>query len=514
MAKISKSKSNKTPVVAVMGHVDHGKTSLLDVIRNSSIQESEVGGITQNTRAHQIGVGDAKITFLDTPGHEAFTEMRSRGAKVTDMVMLVVAADDGVQPQTVESIKFAKESKVPIIVAINKIDLPGANPSKVKQELSQYDVLVEEFGGDTLVVEVSAKQKKNIDELLETILLQAEVMELSERKVAQGTAEAVILESTLDETKGPISLVLIKAGEIKIGDYIVYPGKATTIRSIQDEFGKTGGIFREGDPAWIIGLDDVLKTGELILFEKDQKKARELAGSFEKIILKEEKEEVTEELEELDILAQMFGSQEKEDNTKYLQVVLKTDTQGTLEAVREKLNELDHEDVKINILSDGTGKITEKDVLTAKNAKGIVIGFQVLIPGDVQIVAKRERVLVKNYEIIYQLLEEVEMVLESMLTLEEEIVEVAKAQVKQVFVLSDGSKVAGSKVTKGTVIKGYKCFVMRGDEEIGNGKIISLKQLKKEVKEVKKEQECGIIIEPEIDVQEGDEVVCYKIEKS
>ncbi|HEX9804429.1 MAG TPA: hypothetical protein VGA67_02005, partial [Candidatus Dojkabacteria bacterium] len=297
-------------------------------------------------------------------------------------------------------------------------------------------------------------------------------------------------------------------------DYIVYPGKATTIRSIQDEFGKTGGIFREGDPAWIIGLDDVLKTGELILFEKDQKKARELAGSFEKIILKEEKEEVTEELEELDILAQMFGSQEKEDNTKYLQVVLKTDTQGTLEAVREKLNELDHEDVKINILSDGTGKITEKDVLTAKNAKGIVIGFQVLIPGDVQIVAKRERVLVKNYEIIYQLLEEVEMVLESMLTLEEEIVEVAKAQVKQVFVLSDGSKVAGSKVTKGTVIKGYKCFVMRGDEEIGNGKIISLKQLKKEVKEVKKEQECGIIIEPEIDVQEGDEVVCYKIEKS
>lgn len=515
--KKSQVKLNKTPVVAVMGHVDHGKTSLLDTIRGTSVVDGEAGGITQNTRAHQIIHNGQKITFLDTPGHEAFKEMRSRGAKVTDMVLLVVAGDDGVQPQTKESIKFAKESKAPIVVAINKMDLPSAKSAKVKQELSQYDVLVEEFGGDVMVVEVSAKTNKNIDELLETILLQAEVLELKEQKPVQGTAEAVVLESTLDEKRGPLSLILMKSGETKIGDYIVYPpGKSKTIRAIQNEFRGNIEVAKEGDPVWITGCDDVIATGEQILFESSAKKAELLAKQFSVVTVAEEvgEETLTEQLEGIDLLTQMLNTKTEDDNVKYLKLVLRTDTQGTLEAVEEKLKTLGDDEVKVKILKSGTGNINEKDVLTAKNAKGIVIGFQVVYPRDAEMIAKREKVLVRNYEIIYQLIEEVQVVLESMLTPEEEIVEIARSQVKQVFTLTDGKIVAGSKVLKGLVIKGYKCFVLRGEEEIGNGKIVSLRHLKSEVKEVKKDQECGIIIEPVIDIQEGDEIICYKVEKS
>lgn len=520
MTKANKAKTSllaRTPVVAVMGHVDHGKTSLLDAIRGTDVQTGEVGGITQNTRAHQIEYNGQKITFIDTPGHEAFKDMRSRGAKVTDIVVLVVAADDGVQPQTKESIKFAKASKTPIIVAINKIDLPGAKSAKVKQELSQFDVLVEDFGGDVMVVEVSAKTGKNIDSLLESIILQAEVMEIKETKTVQGIAEAVVLESTLDKQRGPITLALVKSGEFEIGDYVIYPpGKYKSIRSLNNEFGKRVETAKEGDPIWIVGCDDVIATGEQILLENDMKKAIQLAKIFDvpAKVVEEVEAEIKEEIDGLAFLTQMLDEKEVTDSVKYLKIVLKTDTQGTLEAVKQKLEELGDDFVKVKVLQEGTGAITEKDVLRAKNTKGIVIGFQTEYPTSVEMIAKREKVLVRNYEIIYKLIEEVEAVLHSMLDPVEEIVEVARASVKQVFALSDGKKVAGCKVTKGLVIKGYKCFVLRGEEEIANGRIVSLKHLRNEVKEVKKEQECGIIMEPAVEFEVADEIVCYKVEKS
>ncbi len=514
----------RTPIIAVMGHVDHGKTSILDVIRNTNVQGGEEGGITQNTRAHQIEHNGQKITFIDTPGHEAFSEMRSRGARVTDIVLLVVAADDGVQPQTLESIKFAKEAKVPMMVAINKMDLPGANPDKVKQELSQHDVLVEQFGGDVMTVEVSAVKKTGIDELLESILLQAEILELKKNKVAQGLAEAFVLESTLHEAKGPLSLILLKAGEIKVGDYVVYQGGCDKIRAIMDENFRSMENAQEGDPVWLIGVSDTLPTGEVLLFESDLKSGKALSDKFaeepteEIAMIEEVKEKSDEEGDDEDsnlaLLAELLGEQQEEDDIKYLNIVLKTDTQGTLEAVAQKLNSLGDDEVKVNILSSGTGIITEKDILTAKNSKGIVVGFQTQLPADAELVAKRERVLVRNYSIIYKLLEEVEVVLDSMLEPEEEIVEVARAEVRQVFELTNGDKVAGSRVEKGNVIRGYKCFVMRGDEEIGSGKIVSLKQKKDDVKEIKKGQECGIIIEPAIDVEAGDIIICYKLERA
>lgn len=517
--KEQKIKISRTPVISVMGHVDHGKTTLLDTIRGANIAASEEGGITQNTRAHQIEYKGQKLTFLDTPGHEAFSDMRSRGARFTDIVLLVVAADDGVQPQTKESIKFAKASKSTLIVAINKIDMPGANPAKVKQALANNDVLVEEFGGDVLSVEISAKLKKGIDELLDTILLQAEILELKKNKVTQGKAEAVVLESTLHKTRGAVALVLIRGGGIEKGDFVVSSHGVSKIRGLINEFGKEIDAAQEGDPVTIIGIDKVISTGEQLLFVDDLDQAQKLFKEMQRQepveLVKEIEEEIASgEEDNLGLLAQLLDTNTEKKETKFLKVVVKTDTQGTLEALIQKLNEIgDLDDVKIKILSSGTGAITEKDVLTAKNSGGLVIGFQTEMSGDVELIAKREKVLVRNYTIIYKLIEEIEAVLNSMLDPEEEIVEVSRAEIKKIFVLSNGEKVFGSRVLKGNVIKGYKCLVMRGEEEVGNGKIISLKQNKADVKEVKKEQECGIIIEPDIEASEGDIIVCYKIEK-
>ena len=526
MAKKSpnKTKLERTPIVAVMGHVDHGKTSILDAIRKTNVQEKEAGGITQNTRAHQIVHNGQKITFIDTPGHEAFSEMRSRGAQVTDIVLIVIAADDGIQPQTRESIEFAKKSKVPMIIVINKIDLTSANVKKVKQSLLQYDIQIEEFGGDVLLVEVSAKQKKNLDELLDTIILQAELLELKTSKVAQGLAEAFVLESTLDSKKGPSSLIIVKAGTITIGDFIIHSKGFSKIRALITDDKNSIQSATEGDTIMLIGLDEVLPTGEVLLFEKTQKASELLYKKFstteEPIIVPPEKEEVVKEKsdeeekdENLEFLSQLLNDQEKSADVKHLNIVLKTDTQGTLEAVTEKLNELSDDEVIVNILHSGTGNISERDILTAKDSKGIVIGFQINIPTDVVSISKREKVLLRNYEIIYTLLEEVNVVVESMKTSNEEITEIARSKIKKVFILSNGKSVAGCKITKGTIRKGYKCFILRDDEEIGDGRIVSLKHNKKEVKEMKKDHECGIIIEPSVEFEKGDEIVCYKKEK-
>ncbi len=507
----------RVPVVAVMGHVDHGKTSLLDRIRGTRVQAGEAGGITQNTRAHMVSLAGVlktptyqNITFIDTPGHEAFPEMRKRGARVADIVMLVVAADDGVQPQTKQSAEFIKEAGLPVVIACNKMDLPGANPDKVKQELSQIGILVEEYGGEAILVPVSAQTGEGIEQLLEAIELVAQVAELKDREPAQGTAEGFVLETQLHKDLGPLALVIIKAGQIKTQDYLYADGAVHKIRATLDEQQKRTPLAKQGQPTWLIGLESVLAVGQNVLVFDDLKQAQQLLKVTE--VAEATAEPTIEEvLEDADILGQLLGVKEDLENQETkLKVVLKADTQGTLEAIIGKLKELSFENAKVEVFSASTGSITEKDIAETKAIKGIVLGFQVKIDAQAEVLAKRERVLVRTYDIIYNLIDEVDAVIKSMLQPEEEIEEVARAKVKQVFTLSDGKVVAGCEVTKGTVIRGYKAFVERAGEEVAEGKIISLKYLKNDVKEAKKGTECGIILEPNIELQTGDEVVCFK----
>lgn len=519
-----KKKQNKydikrTPIVAVMGHVDHGKTSLLDAIRGTDVTSGEIGGITQNTRAHQIDYQGQKISFIDTPGHEAFSSMRSRGAKVTDIVLLVVAADDGVQPQTKESIAFAKESNVPIIVAINKIDIPGKNLNKLKQELSSAGLEIEEYGGSVIVNEVSAIKKAGINELLESILATAELQEIQKVDAPQGMqGTAFILESVLDKALGPVSLVLVKSGEVKQGSYVIHEQGYSKIRTLMNENGEQLATAEQGDPINIIGIDNVLPTGSYINIVADEKTAKQLSKEIqlgERDLLEAEKES-EEPVEENDLafLADLLADAKTEDEIKFLNVVLKTDSQGTLEAATHELVNLNDEEVQIKVIDSGVGPITERDVQTAKAARAVVLGFQVDVPKKVSDLAQKDRVLVRSYDIIYEMVDEIADAMNSMADPILEKVEVARARVKQVFVLSNKSIVAGCEVVKGTVVKGYRIFIDREGTEMADAKITQLRQNKNEVKEVKKGQDCGILFEPSYaDLAAGDEIVCYKIEK-
>ena len=510
----SKTNLQRTPVIAVMGHVDHGKTTLLDTIRETHVQASEAGGITQNTRAHQIIFQGQKITFIDTPGHEAFSNMRSRGAKVTDIVLLVVAADDGVQPQTKESINFAKQQNVPVIVALNKIDVPGKNLLKLKQELTTAGLLLEEYGGEVMLVEISALKNQNTDELLERILLLAEMSELKLDKPQGVLGRLFVLESTLDNRRGPVALCINKSGRISVGDYIVHNEESFKIRQLLDAEQIPIDSCEQSDPFWISGLDKVLKTGDLLNVVENEKQAKELIKKFKDSVREALAERAEEgEISDLDLLSSLITADETEQNIKYVNVVIKTDAQGTLEAVKEQLESLNDDLVKVKVLRASTGNINEEDVLTAKAAKGIVIGFQVEVDKHVAEVARKERVLIRNYEIIYTLIEELADVMDSLLEPEEEEVEIARALVKKVFTLTNGQVVAGSEVIKGNFIRGSRVYVQRGDERVGDGKVTSLKVLKSEMKEVKKGAECGILIEPSVKVEEGDFIVSFKIEK-
>ncbi|MFQ5492944.1 MAG: translation initiation factor IF-2 [Candidatus Dojkabacteria bacterium] len=527
--KVQKKKEfsiGRTPIVAVMGHVDHGKTSLLDAIRGTSVQESEAGGITQNTRAHQIEYNGQKISFIDTPGHEAFSDMRSRGAKVTDMVLLVVAADDGVQPQTKESIKFAQASNVPVVVAINKIDKPGKKLAKLKQELASAGLELEEFGGDTLVNEVSAIEKKGLSELLESILLVAELEEIKPETAPAGRlSTAFVLEASLDKNLGPVALMLVKSGRFTEGNYVVHATGYAKVRALLDENQEKLDEAQQSDPVYVIGLKEVLATGEIVNIVENEKQAKALLkevlqGEAELLEEQPEKQEESEDLEQpteeqdLEMLSQLLSAAQSEKEIKYLNLVLKTGSQGTLEVIKKELGELDDNEVKIKLISEGIGPITEKDVTAAKAAHGIVIGFQVEIPKKLQKLSLKEKVLVRNYEVIYELIDEMSDALDSMSDPVIEKVEVARAKVKKVFVLTDGNAVAGCEVAKGTVIKGYKAFVERDEVEMAVGKITSLKQNKNEVKEVKKGQDCGILLEPNYkELEEGDFIVLFKEEK-
>lgn len=505
----------RTPIIAVMGHVNHGKTSLLDVIRKTKVADTEAGGITQNTRAHQIDYDGYKLTFIDTPGHEAFSEMRSRGAKVTDIVLLVVAVDDGVQPQTKESINFAKKAGVPIVVAINKIDITGKAPDKLKQELTSAGLMLEEYGGDVLVTEVSARKEINIDGLLDNLLLVAELHNLKKQNPPEGAvAQGFVLESNLDKNLGPVALVIIQSGSIENRNYLVHNGKIDRVRTLLDENQNKLDLAQEGDPVWVTGLKDVLGTGEMLMFYKEEKQAKLHPTPSSPVILNEDNPDQEINADE-DLLASLINSAKTEEEIKYLNVVLKTSTAGTMEAVTEQLENLDSEKVKVKVILSGVGKVSEKDIQSAKVAHGIVIGFQVEPEKSISDIAEKERILLKNYEVIYEMLDELGEVLDSMEEPVYEEVEVAKAKVKQVFVLSNTKQVAGCIVEKGNVVKGYKIYILREGVRLEDeAKIIGLKKLKNEVKEVKKGEECGIMLDPNIEIKENDEIVCYKQERA
>lgn len=508
-----KEKVLRQPVVTVMGHVDHGKTSFLDAIRGTKVADKEAGGITQNTRAHEVSTKSGfKITFIDTPGHEAFSKMRERGSRVTDFVLLIVAADDGVQPQTKESISFAKKQNVPIIVAINKIDLKGINLQKIKTELSSFGVTVEEYGGETLCFPISAKEKIGLEELLSGIELLAQMSELTPASVNPLTlGEAFVLESSLDKQIGNVALCVLKAGKLHGREIGCSGEQIFKVRAYLDHNQKNISEVNESQPFWVTGLRSTLETGSTVYFCLTEENAKKF------LVQKEvQNAEAAENSNAESLFAQLLLKREEVKmglDKKELNVIVKASTKGTLEAIISKLESMSSDMAKINILDSGTGDVTEAEIGRAKLARGIVVTFQLPTPQNLVALAQKEKVLVRNYEVIYEMFDEVQEVLNS---LEEPIIEeieIAKAKVKKIFVLSDESIVAGSEVVTGIMIKGYKVKVLRSNQEVGRGKILSLRSQKSEVKEVKKGLDCGIVIEPRIEgIEEGDEIVAYKVE--
>lgn len=497
-----------------MGHVDHGKTSFLDAVRGARVADKEAGGITQNTRVHEVETKSGfKITFIDTPGHEAFSNMRARGAKVTDFVLLMVAADDGIQPQTKESIKFAKDNGVPIIVAINKIDLPGVDLNKIKAELGSFDVQIEEYGGDVLTFEISAKQKKGLDELLEGIELMSEINELKPNSVREGAiAEAFVLESMLGKHIGYNAMCVLKSGDLDDRYFGVTKQTHFKVRAYMNEDKKGLKQVHESQPFVVSGLNQDLKTGDSIFFVKTEDEAKEFLES-----LKEEVE-VTEASGETDageLFAKMLQKREEKKSgkdQKQLPIILKTSTQGTLEAATEQLESLENEESRVKVISSGTGAVTEDDLNMASVSGGIVMAFQTEVPKKIIDIARRDKIILRQYEIIYNMIDEVSDVLDGIGSNFEEKVELGEATIKQIFELSNGKHVAGAVVNDGVFKRGYKVFVERDGEEIAEATLTSLRMGKEEVKEVKKGKDCGMIFSPDLDnLEEGDSIVAFKI---
>lgn len=519
MAKTSKienklnTNSFRAPVVTIMGHVDHGKTTLLDYIRKTNIAEREFGGITQHVRAYQINFEGRPITFIDTPGHEAFFAMRERGAKITDIVILVIAADDGVMPQTKEVINLWKKMGTQLIVAINKIDAPGANIDKVKRELSIEGVLVEGYGGNIPFVEVSAKNGTNIDKLLELINLVTEINELDkfvELSNADFTSEAIVLESYMDKSLGPVATVIIKSGNVKRGEFAVGGSIYGKIRAILNDANKTIDSAVESMPVKIIGIPKVLEVGEIIRTYVLENKAREV--SKEKSF-NEQKQEVKEKFSKSN-LASFFNQQDNTEDIKKLNLIIVADAKGSLEAILHSLNKIEVPGVELKILESRTGNINQGDIDTAKLRGGIILAFNIKVDPKISKLAEDSGVLLREYKIIYEMFEEIEGAMLGLVapTSEEEIV--GEGTVLQIFQLSDGKYVTGTRVTKGKIVKGYQIYVTRKGERVHEGKISSLKHNKDEVKEVTLGMDCGIIIEPNIELQTADKIFVYKVVKS
>mgnify|MGYP000194558969 FL=1 len=493
----------RAPVVTVMGHVDHGKTSLLDYIRKAKVAAGEAGGITQHIGAYHVETERGMVTFLDTPGHAAFTSMRARGAKATDIVILVVAADDGVMPQTKEAIQHAKAAGVPLVVAVNKIDKPEADPDRVRNELSQYDVISEEWGGDTQFVPVSAKTGSGIDDLLEAILNQAELLELT--AVREGLASGVVIESRLDKGRGPVASILVQEGTLKQGDIVLCGFEYGRVRAMRDENGQEVKVAGPSIPVEILGLSGVPAAGDEVTVVKDERKAREVAlyrqGKFREVKLARQQKSKLEN---------MFANMAEGDVSE-LNIVLKADVQGSVEAINESLMKLSTDEVKVKIIGSGVGGITETDVTLAAASSAIIIGFNVRADGSARKLVEDEGLDLRYYSIIYELLDEVKQAMTGMLAPEFKQQIIGLAQVRDVFRSPKFGAIAGCMVTEGIIKRNAPIRVLRDNVVIYEGELESLRRFKDDVSEVRQGFECGIGVKNYNDVREGDQIEVFEV---
>ncbi len=496
----------RPPVVTIMGHVDHGKTTLLDAIRSSNLVDKESGGITQHIGAYRVLFNNRAITFVDTPGHEAFTQLRARGAKVTDIVILVVAADDGVMPQTREAISHAKAANVPIIVAINKIDKAEANIDRVKQQLSKEGLLVEDWGGQTISVEVSAKEKKNLADLLEMIILLADVIEVKANPRVE--AQGVVLEARLDPKKGPIATIIIQHGVLIGGSSFISGTTSGKVRALFDEHGKTLKRAEPGMPVEVLGFTSVPVAGDFFQVVPDGETAKKIVAYR----LSKVKKEVPVRPERI-TLDELFKKIEQGE-AKELSLIVRADVQGSVEVLRDILPPLSSEEVKIRIIHQGTGNITESDVLLASASNAVIIGYNIKPSPKILEMAKQENVEIRSYDIIYRLTEDISKALAGMLEPVEKEVYLGRAEIRRIFQIPKVGSIAGSYVLDGKITRNSLVRVMRGQQVIQEGRITSLKRIKENVTEVAKGLECGIGLDKSKDIQEGDIIVAYVIEKT
>ena len=493
---------SRPPVICVMGHVDHGKTSLLDAIRKTNVTDREAGGITQHIGAYTVSVNNRKITFLDTPGHEAFTAMRMRGANATDIAILVVAADDGVMPQTVEAINHAKAAGIEIIVAVNKIDKPNANVDRVKQELTEYELIPVDWGGTTEFVPVSAKSGEGIDDLLETILLTADILELKANPNRK--ARGLVIEAELDKGRGPVATILVQKGTLHVGDFISAGASHGKVRAMIDDKGRRVKEAGPSTPVEILGLNDVPSAGEVFLAHDNDKTAKSFADTY----LEQNKEKKLEETKSKMSLDDLF-SQIQEGNLKELNLIVKADVQGSVEAVKQSLLKLSNEEVVVKCIHGGVGAINESDVMLASASSAIIIGFNVRPDATAKATAEREGVDIRLYKVIYQAIEDIEAAMKGMLdpVFEEKVI--GHAEVRQIFKASAVGNIAGSYVQDGVFQRGCKVRITRGGEQIYEGELASLKRFKDDVKEVKAGYECGLVFDGFDKMQELDIVEAY-----
>ena len=494
----------RPPVVTILGHVDHGKTSLLDSIKNSKVADKEVGGITQHIGAYQVESNGSPITFLDTPGHAAFTAIRARGARVTDIAVLVVAADDGIMPQTLEAINHAKAAEVPIIVAINKMDLPGADPEKIKRQLSEQELLVEDWGGDVISVDVSAKTGAGIDNLLENLLLVAEIGEL--RANPNKSAYGVVVEAKLDRKRGPSTTVLIQDGTLSVGDFIVAGASYGRVKALFDDLGKPLQSVLPGCPAEVLGFGSVPEAGDQLVVTTNEREGRSKAEENSKSRNPQSGQNRALTLEEV-------VNQTDTDEIKELNLVVKADVQGSVEAVRGALEKLVDEDVKVRILHTGSGAVTESDILLASASEAIVISFSIGSEPSAERLADRMGVEIRHYNIIYQLIDDVEKALHGMLDPVYTEVIVGRAEIREVFEGRRGTQIAGCRVIEGRMIRSGDVRVLRDGQNVEDGVINSLRHFREEVNEMNAGTECGIVIQGFNDFKEGDILEVHRQER-
>jgi translation initiation factor IF-2 len=491
----------RPPIVTVMGHVDHGKTTLLDVIRKSRVAGSEAGGITQHIGAYQAEVNDKKITFIDTPGHEAFTAMRARGAQITDIAILVVAADDGIMPQSIEAINHAKAAGIPIIVAINKIDKVNAQPERVKQELTEHGLVPEDWGGNTICVPVSALQEQNIDELLEMIILVSEMEELKANP--NRLAEGIVIEGELDKGRGPVATVLIKNGTLKIGDYILAGLTCGRVKAMFDEYGDTINEAGPSSAVEVLGFDDVPAAGDFVEVVEDEKKAKSAASE------RQSQKRQKEIQQDAKVSLEDLYKQIQEGEVKELNIILKADVQGSIEALQAALLRLGTDEVTVNVIHTGVGAVNETDVNLASASNAIIIGFNVRPDNNAMRAADKEKVDIRTYRVIYKALEDIKDAMAGLLDPELKEIVTGRAEVRATFKVPDVGIIAGAYVTDGHVNRNYDARLIRDGVVIHEGTISSLKRFENDVREVQSGYECGIGIENYNDIKEGDVIEFY-----